>query len=719
MIACLLLGVLVIISDRTKAVNLIAGAINFCIAVWTLALFVFINASDIPTAVFYMRFTYTSAAIFAALLTIFSYIFPTGKPPSKLIINTTAIACIAMVLTIMIPANCPLIYKVFIDPVNGNHLFTDKTFYLIYIIYFVTFFFYGMYVIFHKYLKATSKKIKSQSGTFLLGVLFMATPGMLTNLIFPYFDYTYLFWVGPAMASLFVIAVSYGIIRHGMFDIRLAAIRTLTYMLSLSVLVAMYYGLVLFISSFIMHDSSVADQSPLGVGLALTLLFVFQPIKKFFDRLTNKLFYRDYYNSDEFFASLNRLLTSTTNLRGLLERAANEITSTLKSENTVFFIHGLHGHYTIAGTNHNHQITKEEVEKLESLIPKNAANGNFNTIVAAMLDEEDQIYKLMSKHHFELAIPLVRDGIIGYLFLGHHRTSRYTNRDLKVLRTVADELVIAVENALSIQEVRDVNAANVQQRIDSATKELSASNAVLRQMDSEKNEFVSIASHELRTPMTVIGGYVNLLQREQLGEINYQQKAILGKMGINIKSLIKLVNDMLDLSRLEANRLDIKLSEQSFNQLVRTAINKVKPSYEAKTIHISLQEETSKADIKLYTDPEKFERLLVSLLDNAQKFTNPGGKVTISATVDKTIKMATIRVTDTGVGIKPEAISGLFKKFSQVDDYLQRQTGGTGLGLAISKQIVEKLGGTIDVESTVGEGSTFWFMLPMMDITKK
>jgi signal transduction histidine kinase len=568
------------------------------------------------------------------------------------------------------------------------------------------------------------------------------------------------------MLSFFVAILSYSIIRHGMFDIRAAAVRTLAYVMSLSVLVGMYYGLVIVISNLFLHDQSLTNQSPLGVGLALALLFVFQPIKKFFDRLTNRIFYRDYYDSNEFFAGFNKLLTSTTNLRSLLERAATEIATTLKGEQVFFFVNTLKDHYTIAGTEHHKVLSKTDIDKLNAAIQSNPDTlDRYNVIVRTLLDDTNPIHGLLTKHHIEIVVPLVRDSTIGYLFLGTHRTSRYTSRDIKVLRTVADELVIAIESALSIQAVRDANAASLQQRIDGATRELSASNRMLRRMDAEKNEFVSIASHELRTPMTVINGYTDLLQRGTLGKLNAKQKEIFDKISKNTKTLIKLVDDMLDLSNLESNKLEVQISDQPINQLIRESMDKVRLLYEAKELELVYPSREAMNDVIVHTDPDKFQRVMLNLLSNAQKFTDAGGKVTITASVgmapvvvdantaNSTIgttgnttssedsqataanvttntntattttkntstatgtdtgvtQIVTISVIDTGVGIPPEAMNDLFKKFSQVYNYLQGKSDGTGLGLSICKQLVEKLGGNIGVESVVGRGSRFWF----------
>jgi two-component system sensor histidine kinase BarA len=208
--------------------------------------------------------------------------------------------------------------------------------------------------------------------------------------------------------------------------------------------------------------------------------------------------------------------------------------------------------------------------------------------------------------------------------------------------------------------------------------------------------------------MTVVNGYISMLQREQLGSLNDQQQAVLEKMSSNTRSLINLVNDMLDLSKLEANKLEINLVDSPLDQLINESIDKINVLYGEKGVKLSY--DGLKANIK--TDPDKFERILLNLLSNAIKFTPAEGSVTVTSQLDPTTKLVTIAVIDTGIGIAPEALDGLFHKFSQVDNYLQRQTGGTGLGLAICKQMVEKLGGTIGVDSTSGKGSRFWFTMP-------
>jgi len=495
---------------------------------------------------------------------------------------------------------------------------------------------------------------------------------------------------GTAPFLILAISLYYGVVRYHLFDIKSAAVRTLAYALSLTVLVVLYYLLITIISNIFVGDNTELSQNNLlSLSLIFGLLFVFQPIKTFFDRLTNKFFYRDYYDSAEFFARFNRILTSTTSMRNLLERASIEISATLKSEHACFFINKLNGHYITAGTPNHGQVPKEDAWKLQEAYAKKQMHG---VIVAPLLGEDDPIRHIMNKHKVELIMPLIQGGVVGYLCLGEHRTSRYTSRDIKVLGTVADELIIAIQNTLSIEEVR-------------------ASNALLRQLDRAKDEFVSIASHELRTPMTVIRGFIGLLYRGQLGPLTIQQKEVVEKINNNTKTLIGLVNDMLDLAKLQADKLEITLSDNPIDVLVNNAFDKMQILYNGKGIALKY----IGPNVLINTDPEKFEHIMLNLLSNAYKFTQTGGSVTVTSKIDEDKHLATICITDTGIGIPPEAIGNLFKKFSQVENYLQRQTGGSGLGLSICKQMVERLGGTIWVKSNIGVGSQFYFTMPLKE----
>ncbi len=552
---------------------------------------------------------------------------------------------------------------------------------------------------------------------FGLGVL----PVIITGYIMPLMGVWDLFPYHHFTMAILDISLYYSVVRYHLFDIRLAAVRTLAYTLSLGFLIGVYYLMAILVSQILSNgNDTLISQNPLNIALTFALLFIFPPIKHFFDQFTNRIFYRDYYNSDAFIDRFNKILTSTTNLRHLLEQVAVEIASTLKSDRAFFFLDTHDGHHITAGTPNYTPLSKTEtlaMQKATAHLLKNLAKKqidqtdytkndkkrvkkNDQIILASLLDDTDsksaELRNLMNLHKIEVIIPLTHHGLIGYLLLGDHRTSHYTNRDVKVLSMINKGLVVAIQNALSVESIRE-------------------SNAELRQIDKIKDEFVSVASHELRTPMTVIRGYVSLLQRQQIGPQNEEQQNVLTRINENTQTLITLVSDMLDLSKLEAHKLGLNLSTCSVDDLINHIIDQVQLMYTTKGLKLTYS--PSSPGLFINTDPAHFNRIMTNLLSNAYKFTEKGGvnihvKLDASRSNDKT-DMVVISVIDTGIGIPKDAMEKLFNKFSQVDNYLQRNTGGTGLGLAICRRLVNHLGGKIGVESTEDKGSKFWFELPI------
>lgn len=228
-----------------------------------------------------------------------------------------------------------------------------------------------------------------------------------------------------------------------------------------------------------------------------------------------------------------------------------------------------------------------------------------------------------------------------------------------------------------------------------------------RQLDKMKDEFVSIASHELRTPMTIISGYASLLLEKNMWELNADQEKYLGRIKGNIQHLIDLVNYMLNVSRLEAKKLEVEKQKISLQKFCEEMVDGFKNLYREKNISLTF----SAQDIICNTDPDKLQQILINLLWNAYKFTPKDGSVKLVC--EKYGDSVKFSVEDTGVWIQEKDLKALFRKFSQVNSYLHNKAEGTGLGLSICKMLVELLGGKIGVESQIGKGSVFFFTLPV------
>ena len=234
-----------------------------------------------------------------------------------------------------------------------------------------------------------------------------------------------------------------------------------------------------------------------------------------------------------------------------------------------------------------------------------------------------------------------------------------------------------------------------------------------KEVDKMKSEFISSTSHELRTPLAAIKESVMLILDGTTGEVTAQQTRFLNITKRNIDRLTTLINDMLDISRIETGKMELKKKPCNIGVLINEILMPME--FLAKENKIELKTEAPKKIPEINCDPNRVAQVIASLVSNAIKFTPAGGKIIVACRLSLAAgkKFAEISVKDTGMGIKKEDIEKIFLRFSQLDSSLTRKSGGTGLGLAICKELVSMHGGEIWVESKPDEGSSFIFTLPV------
>ena len=242
---------------------------------------------------------------------------------------------------------------------------------------------------------------------------------------------------------------------------------------------------------------------------------------------------------------------------------------------------------------------------------------------------------------------------------------------------------------------------------ESYMTELEARHKEAERLNQLKSEFMASISHELRTPLHTIIGFTELLEEEGEGPLNFKQKRFMHHIHVDSEHLLGLINDVLDLSRIEAGGLNLHTQPVRLLLIVAEAINAIRLYAESRSVSIRMGNEI---DFSVIADPMRLRQILYNLLSNGAKFTQPGGEVLVDAVLEgNTVR---ITVSDTGLGIAPEERTRIFEKFYQVGLTPVGVREGTGLGLAICKQLVEMQNGTIWVESELGKGSKFHFTLP-------
>lgn len=338
--------------------------------------------------------------------------------------------------------------------------------------------------------------------------------------------------------------------------------------------------------------------------------------------------------------------------------------------------------------------SSESADSHLSLDQKISLKEENHLLVKVFRNEKSQI--LRSEKETEqkpssiLLVPLKAEAsVLGVLELRKNEPSFFNQHHLRLAELIAARVAALVQSVMLYEKILDAN------------KELERLNRV-------KTEFVSMVSHELRTPMTAIKGFVDVVMTEEAGPVNEQQKRFLKIAHNSIDRLTLLISDLLDISRIESGKMKMELNETHLGKILREIAETYRKTVADKGI--TFHTDIDKRLPLLLVDEARIKQVVDNLLSNAIKFTASGGAIRVSA--DDMGDFVMVSVSDTGTGIKKENHEKIFEKFFQVDSSLTRQAGGTGLGLAISKVIIEHHGGRIWVESELGKGATFRFLLP-------
>jgi signal transduction histidine kinase len=279
---------------------------------------------------------------------------------------------------------------------------------------------------------------------------------------------------------------------------------------------------------------------------------------------------------------------------------------------------------------------------------------------------------------------------IGAVFVGRDYVGRFSEKEIALLKTFADQAVIAIQNARLFNEIQD------------KSRQLEVAN-------KHKSEFLANMSHELRTPLNAIIGFSEVLLERLFGDLNEKQDDYLKDIHSSGRHLLTLINDILDLSKIEAGRMELEVSTFDLASALSNAMTLIRER--AQRHGIALEQQVDPQLGEITADERKFKQILVNLLSNAVKFTPDGGRIDVNARREE--DNVVIAVHDTGIGIAAQDQAAVFEEFRQVGrDYTNKQEG-TGLGLALTKKFVELHGGRIWLESEPGKGSTFTFTIPV------
>ncbi len=360
--------------------------------------------------------------------------------------------------------------------------------------------------------------------------------------------------------------------------------------------------------------------------------------------------------------------------------------------------------------------TEEEVMDINKFIETNKESYfqliNNEKAVSSITSGENPAFTKNIKEIFKVSSfvsspILVKEGNPGLLFVGAENSdTTITEGDEDLITILASQIGQALENAGLFEKTWQAHQ-DLEKRVEERTRELSKVLEEVKKISQRKNDFISNVSHELRTPLTSIKGYASILLSGKLGTLPEEVHKRLEKINKHSDELVLFVNDLLDLSRIESGKVDLKLAPLNLKTVAEEVADLLAVQFKEKQIEFSCE---SPEDIpEILADYSQIKRVFINLINNSIKYT-PRGKISIR--LNKLNNEIQIDVQDTGCGIPETAIDKLFTEFYRVDSVMNQEIKGTGLGLALVKNIVSAHKGKIWVKSKIGQGTTFSFTLP-------
>ncbi len=720
-LSSLIFSFVVFYKNRTikREENKFWALVCLCVFLWLIGLYLEINSTNEKAALFWNKILYIGA-IFVPMFYFHFIILFLGKKRKWMLFLGYSLA----IFFIFINVFSNLFVRGVPPMFNFNFWVEPGPFYYFYFVYFIIFFAFSfLYLFKYGFIHGINSIIKQQSLYFLISGIFGFSGGITA--FFPQFFGVYP--VGVYFVILYEIIVIYAILKHRLMGIRFIASRIYIYVI-LTASVFLFLQLNYWLNNFSFIE--YLGEQTIGIDLLLSLVFVvfFVRLVGFLQKSSDILFYRG-HDPQRIIKELSLRLREFINISDLTKILEKEFKKILATEK-VYIIFGVkHISANVFAKNRKElvfSLFKTSQKKPEKMVI--SANNPLylkltregKTIVRDEIEKdgkEMKVVKEMKKRRIALASSLkVRGKIIGAILLGEKiDQSAYSQEDIEFLDIISSQIAVAIENASLYEETKQFNI-KLKRKIKEATKDLREvnkklllANQKLRVLDQAKSEFISIASHQLRTPLTSIKGFISLLLEGSYGKISKKIQIVLEKIYISNERLINLVEDLLNISRIESDKISFNFVLNDIEKTIRETLETFKIMAKSRNIELSFQNQTHQKIPPFYFDKPKIQEVISNLVDNSFKYTNQGFIKVFLRDMGKTIQ---VEVRDTGIGIDPRELPTLFQKFMRGKETSKLYTEGTGLGLFVCKKIIEAHRGKIWAESKgKNKGSRFIFEL--------
>lgn len=692
----LLLGIISYKKNPKSVTNKLLTGLTVIFASWLIANYLSLNSPTPESTLFWIRAVMFITAPLGPVL----YLFIRAFPHYSLNLRKSILyPLIGITLFVQVIAFTPLLFSGVtigeqITPTPGPGL-------LLFALLFVGLPLAGIVEIYKKLKRSTG--IERQQIKFLaFGITVTFSLLIATNfiavVIFGLSDFVIF---GPMFSLIFVGFIFYAIAKHRLLAIRLILARSVAYTFLITVLASIYTLGVFFLSQYVFQNNDAHSERFLFAVLGVFVVLTFDPIKNAIQNATDRIFFRGKYNSDEAILALTTIIASNVKLKDLTQKTLHKLLTTLQVEKGAFVIFRKRNTFTVSSDGYKRiPVFKKSI--IDSIC-------DLNRIVFLDEEKDPKVKQLMMKVDAVVAVPLLdRNRSDGVLLLGSKKSGElYTPQDVKIIEIFGPVISIAIQNAKSYEEIKSFNKT-LSDKVTAATKELQASHIKLQALDKQKDRFLGMASHELKTPITSIKAFSQVLYRKMDQKEHKEYASLLENINVQTDKVTKLINDLLNVSNIEEGKLVLNKEKFDVDELVEKTISDMQFTTDTHTI---VKEGSIKE--KVYGDADRLSQVISNLLTNAIKYSPPNNKVMVK--VARTDGHATVSVRDFGPGIAKEDQEKIFNRFYRTKIHEETNIAGFGLGLYIAAEIIKRHHGSLAVTSTKGKGATFTFTIPLFD----
>jgi signal transduction histidine kinase len=508
----------------------------------------------------------------------------------------------------------------------------------------------------------------------------------------------------PSSLFLMSLIIYYAIAKHQLFDIRAVVARFFVYISSITLVVLIFTLSSFIIASQIFGIEITLRQELFFAFFSAIIALLFQPIKSFFDKFTTKIFYQDNYEPQQLLNDLNAILVSSTDIEYLIDRAKLVLEDYLHPT----FCNIVLDRNSLVSSNESKEI------KIDDTIIDELSQNNDRLVTYNQISKQNgHVKNLFNREKISFIIFMNPNNLSeGFALFGDRKSGNdYSHKDLQTVKAAVDSIYIATQNAIKYQKIKNFNL-ELEQKIDTATKKLVHSNTKLKELDSAKDEFISMASHQLRTPLTSVKGYISMILEGDAGEINDLQKKFLNQAFISSQRMVYLISDLLNVSRLKTGKFIIENRETFLPDTIEDELRQLDETIKARGLKLEYKKPKKFPLVML--DEDKIRQVIMNFADNAIYYTPSGGKIVVELkTTESSIEYT---VKDSGIGVPKHEQHHLFTKFYRAGNARKARPDGTGLGLFMAKKVITAQGGSILFSSEEGKGSVFGFSFPRVKI---